>query len=238
MVLDTEAVIARYEAESVDAANGIYETLTERVMADPWYRENLPRAYSVSADQVGFLHVVQAIAGFIRTKFALRPTRFHEFLAGREKLTHDEIRGGLLFYGKGRCASCHNGPLFSDLDFHVIPTVQTGFGKNGFGVDYGRFNVTHDPDDLYAFRTPPLIQVDQTAPYGHSGSYATLEDVVIAHFDPLRSVDTRAMRNHERVEFYRRITAAKHTLSSVAWLDDGEIGQIVSFLRTLSMAPE
>ncbi len=235
MVLDTDAVIAQYEAESVEAANGIYGILTERVMADSWYREALPQAFSVSSDQISFSHVAESVAGFIRTKFALRPTRFHEFLERRETLTHDEIRGGLLFYGKGRCASCHSGPLFSDLDFHVIPTVQAGFGKNGFGVDYGRFNVTHNPEDLYAFRTPPLIQVSQTAPYGHSGSYTTLEEVVIAHFDPLRSIDSQAMSGHERVEFYRRITAAKHTLSSASWLDDKEVSHVIAFLQALTL---
>ena len=87
--------------------------------------------------------------------------------------------------------TCHYGPYFSDLKFHVVPFPQLGFGKNGFGVDYGRFNVTFDPKDLYKFRTPPLFNVEKTAPYGHSGSVATIQEAIAAHFDPLRLVNFR-----------------------------------------------
>lgn len=238
MIVDTESVTAKYETESVASAREIYEILTDRVSTDPWYAEHLSRAFSIPSDQIKFIHVAESIAAFIRTKFALRPTRFHRFVEGNERLSTEEIRGGLLFFGKGRCVSCHSGQFFSDLDFHVLPGVQAGFGKNGFGVDYGRFNVTHDPDDLYAFRTPPLIQVNETAPYGHSGAYVSLDDVVVAHFDPLRSIDTGSMAAHERVEFYRRITASKHTLDTAAWLDDEEVQQITSFLRALTFVEE
>ena len=39
--------------------------------------------------------------------------------------------------------------------------------------------------DPYKFRTTPLFNVEKTAPYGHSGSVATIEDAIAAHFDPL-----------------------------------------------------
>jgi cytochrome c peroxidase len=45
-------------------------------------------------------------------------------------------------------------------------------------ADLGRFEVTLDPADRHAFRTPSLRNVARTAPYMHDGSLATLDDVV------------------------------------------------------------
>jgi cytochrome c peroxidase len=139
-----------------------------------------------------------------------------------------------LFYGKGHCVACHSGPYFSDFKFHVIATPQLGFGANGFGVDYGRFNATFDPRELYAFRTPPLYNVEKTAPYGHSGSLATVEEVITTHFDPLRFVDVAAMDKFGRHEFYKRLTLSAEAATTIGFLSDEEVKEIVSFLRTLS----
>jgi cytochrome c peroxidase len=44
--------------------------------------------------------------------------------------------------------------------------------------DLGRFEVTLDPKDRWAFKTPSLRNVELTAPYMHDGSFRTLEEVV------------------------------------------------------------
>ena len=44
--------------------------------------------------------------------------------------------------------------------------------------DFGRLEVTDNPDDLYMYKTPGLRNVALTAPYMHDGSLRTLEDVV------------------------------------------------------------
>ena len=44
--------------------------------------------------------------------------------------------------------------------------------------------MTFDPSDLHKFRTPPLHNVAQTSPYGHSG-VSSLNDAIVAHYDPL-----------------------------------------------------
>jgi cytochrome c peroxidase len=38
--------------------------------------------------------------------------------------------------------------------------------------------VTNDPKDKYGFKTPGLRNIEQSSPYMHDGSLATLEEVV------------------------------------------------------------
>src|SRR5690606_6569998 len=116
---------------------------------------------------------------------------------------------------------------------HTVAFPQAGFGKNGFGVDYGRYNVTFDPADLYAFRTPPLYNVAKTAPYSHSGSVMNLEHAVQYHFDPLRHPSPVTMTQTARIEhFKRRAKAGSET--TPPQLSDDDVKDVVSFLRTLS----
>jgi cytochrome c peroxidase len=55
-----------------------------------------------------------------------RNAPFDRFVAGEERAISGEAKQGLkLFIGKAGCVTCHNTPLFSDDDFHVI----------GLGID-------------------------------------------------------------------------------------------------------
>lgn len=150
------------------------------------------------------------------------------------KLTNEELQGGLIFFGKGKCANCHSGPYFTDFDFHAIPFPQLGFGKNGFGIDYGRFNVTLEPSDLYKFRTPPLHNVAKTGPYGHSGSLKTLQEAITYHFDPLKIVKPQDMDKLERHEYYKRLAISSKNILHMSFLNNEEVEYIVQFLGTLN----
>jgi cytochrome c peroxidase len=49
--------------------------------------------------------------------------------------------------------------------------------SEGFS-ELGRFLVTRQPKDLGAFKTPPLRDIELTAPYMHDGSLKTLREVI------------------------------------------------------------
>lgn len=235
MVIDDEIVEARFRSESVAAAAEVYNILTARIVAVPEYERDISAAFGVSREEIRFLHIAEAIAAFIRHRFALTDTRFTKFLRREGDLAEEEVAGGLLFFGKGRCASCHTGPYFSDFRFHAVPLPQIGFGKNGFGVDYGRFNVTHQPADLYRFRTPPLINITKTAPYGHAGALYDLGAAISAHFDPLGAVDLAKMDAFARHELYKRLLASAPEAAAVGFLDEHEVEAIEAFLSTLAL---
>ena len=119
-----------------------------------------------------------------------------------------EQAGFELFAGKGRCATCHRvgqrEALFTDHGFHntgigwhrslgtpertrveLAPGVYTELDRRTIASfaeppanDVGRYEITLDPKDRWAYKTPSLRNVALTAPYMHDGSLPSLEAVV------------------------------------------------------------
>jgi cytochrome c peroxidase len=82
--------------------------------------------------------------------------------------------------------------------------------------DVGRYEVTTDLKDRWAYKTPMLRNVALTAPYMHDGSLPTLEEVV-AFYD-------RGGIDNEN----------KSPLLAPLGLDAGEKAALVAFLKTLT----
>jgi cytochrome c peroxidase len=234
-MLDEDEFVKSHKRESVAGSKAVYEAIADNLRrVEPGASKDLAAALRKPTGQLTYTDYARTIAAFIRSEFRVGVTKLELFVGGSEHFTDDEIRGGLLFYGKGRCAICHAGPYFTDFKFHVVAVPQLGFGTSGFGVDYGRFNVTFDPADRYRFRTPPLHNVEKTGPYGHDGGIATLQEAIIAHFDPLRLVKLARMDSFGRYEFYKRLTLSSEAANITGYLADAEVNQVVAFLRTLS----
>jgi cytochrome c peroxidase len=162
-----------------------------------------------------FSNLGKALAAFERT---IMPTtsRFDNYVAAvvagdvehqARLFTEDEIRGLRLFIGEANCTQCHNGPLFTNNEFHNTGLINL----EGEVPDKGRvagirellanpFNckgphgddpqrkchelefVRTGPELIGAFRTPSLRNLENTAPYGHKGQVATLADM-LAHYN-------------------------------------------------------
>lgn len=82
-------------------------------------------------------------------------------------------RGKLVFEGKGQCASCHTGSLFTDANSLLHPISDSAAEPET--PSYASRSATK------MYRTSPLKGVWQHAPYFHDGSAATLEDVGTAY---------------------------------------------------------
>ncbi|HEX2219978.1 MAG TPA: cytochrome c peroxidase [Gemmatimonadales bacterium] len=157
----------------------VWKFLMRRLATIPEYRTRFEAAYQgQSFDQMTFAHAGNAMGCWIANVFAFTNTPWDRFLNGRDDaLTEAQLRGARLFLTTGRCAQCHNGPALSDGKFHnvLVPQVGPGFGNGPDGHDdFGRFRQTSNPKHKYAFRTPPLRNVELTAPYGHDGAITTL----------------------------------------------------------------
>lgn len=182
--------------------------LLDAIDAIPDYHDAFRRLMGgpPSLDRLG-----AAIAAFERSLLSGN-SPFDRWFYGGEQGAMDgaAVRGFRLFTGKAGCASCHtigaHDALFTDGAFHdtglvyaemkargaaevelggglatTLDPVATGLGGAG-APDPGRFAITRDPRDRFAFKTPSLRNAALLAPYMHDGSLPTL-DAVIDFYD-------------------------------------------------------
>ena len=225
-MLVEDKFISDQKQETYSSANQVFNRLADHARTtEAEGMQLLAEHYDMPVADINYLHIAESIAEFIRAKFAVQESKFHDFVFNQGALSDDELSGAMLFYGKGKCSTCHSGPLLSDLDFHAVPFPQLGYGKNGFGIDYGKYNSTHNPSDLYKFRTPPLLDVDNTFPYSHSGGVDGLKEAIIFHFDPLRYLELDQMSAMDRTEFYKRLSLGTQSEMLAIYLNDKEVDQ-------------
>jgi cytochrome c peroxidase len=169
--------------ELATVSDGTPRTTWKRLMlrlgAIPEYRTMFEAAYpGVPFDSMSFAFAGNAMGSWIAGAFASNNSPWDRFLAGQDNaLTDQQLRGANLFLSGARCSKCHNGPLLSDGKFHnvMVPQVGPGFGDGPTGHDdFGRMRITKNEKTKYQFRTPPLRNVELTAPYGHDGAITSL----------------------------------------------------------------
>ncbi|MGD8999864.1 MAG: cytochrome c peroxidase [Granulosicoccaceae bacterium] len=173
---------------------GVWEQLATRLKAIPEYVDMFNAAYGISQSEITYAHAANAIAAFEATAWRADNSPFDRYLRGEHGALSKPAKNGMkIFYGKANCASCHSGTFQTDNRFHAIAVPQIGPGKgqdfDGRG-DHGRVAISGDPADLYRFRTPTLRNVALTAPYGHSGAYDSLEDMVRHHLDTTTALNS------------------------------------------------
>ena len=173
---------------------------SEEATASPWlaaFREGYQRPQGTAVELITFDHISTALSAYQRSQhFVNSPWR--AYLQGElQAISTLAKKGALLFYnsiqeGGANCVACHTGDFFTDEQFHTLAIPQIGRGKrigSGGNADFGRFAVSKRPEDRYAFRTPTLLNVEVTGPYGHDGAYRSLEGVVRHHLNPEKAVE-------------------------------------------------
>ena len=186
-----------------EVAGAIYDRIdlgwpiiAKRVRVIPEYGRLFIAAFDDVTDptQVNISHIANAISEFINFEWRSYDSPFDHYLNGEEDaLSSKQRRGMELFFGKAKCSQCHNGKLFTDQKFHAIALPQFGPGRtrimDPYVRDVGRMGETDDLEDAYRFRTQSLRNVALTAPYGHNGSYTTLDGIIRHHLDPINSLE-------------------------------------------------
>lgn len=234
---------------------GVWEQLAERLQGLPGYVDQFVAVYPDvnSAGDIRFSHAANAIAAFETVTWRADNSPFDRFLRGeRGAMSAAQLKGMRIFYAhdRGNCASCHSGVFQTDQSFRAIAMPQAGAGKgDGAGYeDFGHERVTGNARDRYKFRVPSLRNVAQTAPYGHSGAYDTLEAVVRHHLDPVASLynyDASQLRMPSRPDLDARDLEAMNDAAVLAAigqanelspvnLSEREIAFLLDFLHALT----
>lgn len=85
------------------------------------------------------------------------------------KASKDELAGEVIFFGKGRCASCHQPPTFMDQQMHDLRLGEF-YDPQTIG---DQFNIASG-----AIKTFTLRGIKDSPPYLHDGRLLTLDDTV------------------------------------------------------------
>ena len=229
-------------------AQEIRRQLIERLANEPAYRQKFREIFG--SDTITTVQIAEAIAAFER-RFIFTAAPWDDYLAGdKSALTDQQKRGALLFFGElnpaVNCAQCHSGNLFTDMQYYNLLVPQLGPGK-GVGdngrEDWGRSLVTYDRRDQYKFRTPSLRNVALTAPYFHTGAYATLEAAIRHHANIWESAANYDPSAHLPPEFYSSVRpfepekqghSAAPQLQNGLPLSDQDVADLVAFLHSLT----
>lgn len=224
---------------------GIWAALMARLGAIPAYVTMFEAAYpGTSFGDMTFAHAANAIGAFEIRAFAALDSPWERFVAGDDRaLRNRALRGARSFLGSG-CVSCHTGSQFSDFAHHNTGLAQFGPGKGDGPTgtdDFGREQVTGDAADRYGFRTPPLVNIALTGPYGHDGQFSSLKRFVDHYRDPADSLlDYDIEKNVVEDELHdlqldnsADVIARLDPLAEVA-IHRADVNRIVAFLGALT----
>ena len=111
------------------------------------------------------------------------------------KATQAELRGQAIFFGKGRCNSCHAAPYYTDNLMHDLKTERFFRTEMVNGM-----NETGDG----AIKTFPLRGIKDSPPYLHDGRLLTLDDTV-EFFNLVLGTKLTEEEKHDLVSFLRTL---------------------------------
>jgi len=207
---------------------------------DPAF-DTLSPAQKDAVNQV-FSSTLKVIAAY-EMRVVSEEAPFDQFVAGDHIALSLSAQRGFQHFLRMGCDICHNTPLFSDDEFHnvglpLVPRADLGRAEGLERLKKSLFRGTGPYADgppvvraedyqggvalVGTFRTPSLRELKLTAPYGHNGSVATLE---------------------EAIDHYIRITSSHEAGAPIGTLDPAlpriemtpeEKKELIEFLLSLS----
>jgi cytochrome c peroxidase len=178
--LEEQAISPIFSEDEMNQPNAA--ELLKRLRAIPKYREMFAKSFGFKSKQDGgeitVPNIARAIAAFER-QLNITDTAYDQFVKGQDdKLTTEQLRGMVVFFGQGQCAACHIPPHFHDGVLSSIGVPATAEKGAPLDDDPGFGAVIRRRDGFGMFKTPGLRNVTRTAPYMHNGVFKTLEEVV------------------------------------------------------------
>jgi len=184
--LSSKDSIRGYLADRLSGANGNDDL--SQAARDAWlgaFRKGLGQPGADAAALITPKNIGDSIGEYERSQLFINNPWKAYVQGNKAAISETAKKGAILFFssyeeGGANCVQCHSSDFFSDEALYVMAVPQLGRGKNDEGSteDYGRENITKNRADRYKFRTMSLLNVAKTGPWGHSGAFTNLRDMV------------------------------------------------------------
>lgn len=183
------------------------ENVVSKLKADAGYKTMFRAAFGT--ETIDAERLSKALSQFVLTMVSSN-SKYDKVKRGEGTFTTSEQTGYDLF--KSKCATCHQEPMFTDLNFRNI-----GMPVNISLTDLGRMRVTGSAIDSLKFKVPSLRNIEKSFPYGHDGRFDGLDNILV----------------HYRAEVVNGPTTDLLVKNKIP-LTNFEIGQLKAFMFTLT----
>ncbi len=203
-----------------DEMGNTEENLLSTLNNLPIYKDLFSQAFQKKQQEpikIGEIYI--ALAAFESSLISLN-SRYDQYAHGfHEALNKNEIEGLNIFRSfVARCAECHTPPLFTNQQIAVIGTPD----PKGKSFDEGAQKTFSDTSMRGGFKIPSLRNIENTAPYMHSGRFESLREAV-EFYTKGRG---HAVPEEENLKLHWHIWEPE--------LSENEIDRLVDFLKTLT----
>lgn len=175
------------------AGRDVHRLLIDRIFMSHFstYKNMYEKAFdkeSFNNPKLLALNGALAIAAYERTLLA-NQSPFQQWLRGNANaMTNQEKEGAKVFFSKGNCFSCHNGPSLANMEFHALGMNDLKNGSYGANTvqniteanpeHKGRGGFTGKEVDMFRFKVPQLYNLKDSPFYGHGASFYSLKEVL------------------------------------------------------------
>ncbi|NND31079.1 MAG: cytochrome-c peroxidase [Saprospiraceae bacterium] len=145
----------------------ILDVVVARLQEIGEYEQLFSLAFPTDPEPVSIDNLAKAIAAYERTLVS-NNSRFDAFKRGDENALSEAEKEGMQTFLDVGCAKCHNGPMFSDYQMHVLGVPDNPkLAERDLG-----FELTN------AFRTASLRNLRFTFPFMHNGSMKSIKEIL------------------------------------------------------------
>jgi cytochrome c peroxidase len=162
---------------SKEEMNNTPENLIATLNEIKGYRQMFKEAFPEKREHeaIELYEVYKSITAFQASLVSLN-SKYDKYAHGYHDALNKEEKEGMNIFRSfvARCAECHTPPLFTNQQFAIIGSPE----PNGLPLDVGVQIPSNDSTLRGAFKVPSLRNIEKTAPYMHSGNFATLRETV------------------------------------------------------------
>jgi cytochrome c peroxidase len=237
-----DLIVRSSYSSNIARIQSVHKQLLKRLLAresipEPWQQEYCAMFHGAYPQkrfrELSIVDLGNALAHFEELAFASADSAWDRYIGGDPNGISEQAKvGAIVFYGKGRCAACHSGPLFSDFQYHGAGIFSKIYVDGKYVNDLGRGGVTGNPSENYRFRTSPLRNVTKFGPYFHDGSTTALSDALVRHLEPFAKSGSYNPDGSFTIE-KDQADSVSPILANGIKLTKNDIQSLVAFLGTL-----